>query len=89
MLDAEREKANTQRQLESIRNQLDSEVKRRTQLEQSLSSQKKEMAMLKDRGIKQDRELKKALDDLKAREWDIKQLEAKQDKTIVEHVHVL
>ncbi|KAK7434178.1 class II myosin [Stygiomarasmius scandens] len=89
MLDAEREKANTQRQLESIRNQLDGEVKRRTQLEQTLSSQKKEMILLKDRGIKQDRELKKALDDLKAREWEIKQLESKQDKTIVEHVHVL
>ncbi|THU98628.1 myosin II heavy chain [Dendrothele bispora CBS 962.96] len=89
MLDAEREKGNVQRQLESIRNQLDGEVKRRTQLEQTLSSQKKEMVLLKDRGVKQDRELKKALDDLKAREWEIKQLESKQDKTIVEHVHVL
>ncbi|KAF5366211.1 hypothetical protein D9758_005722 [Tetrapyrgos nigripes] len=89
MLDAERETANAQRQLESIRTQLDGEVKRRTQLEQSFSSQKKEMAILKDRAVKQDRELKKALDDLKAREWEIKQLESKQDKTIVEHVHVL
>jgi myosin protein heavy chain len=26
---------------------------------------------------------------LKNREWDVKQLESKQDKTIVEHVHVL
>jgi myosin heavy chain 9/10/11/14 len=36
-----------------------------------------------------DRELNKALDDLKTREWEVKQLESKQDKTIVEHVHVL
>lgn len=47
------------------------------------------MARLKDLNVKLDRDLNKALNDLKAREWDIKQLEAKQDKTIVEHVHVL
>ncbi|KAJ3894344.1 nonmuscle myosin heavy chain b [Lentinula edodes] len=39
--------------------------------------------------VKVDRDLNKALKDLKDREWDIKQLESKQDKTIVEHVHVL
>ena len=33
--------------------------------------------------------MNQVLRDLKAREWDVKQLEAKQDKTIVEHVHVL
>lgn len=44
---------------------------------------------MKDSNIKFDRELNKALKDLKDREWDIKQLESKQDKTIVEHVHVL
>ena len=27
--------------------------------------------------------------DLKSREWEVKQLESKQDKTIVEHVHFL
>jgi myosin protein heavy chain len=36
-----------------------------------------------------DRDLNKALDNLKACEWHVKQLESKQDKTIVEHVHVL
>jgi myosin heavy chain 9/10/11/14 len=29
------------------------------------------------------------LTELKNREWEVKQLESKQDKTIVEHVHVL
>lgn len=38
---------------------------------------------------KLDRELKQALKTLKDREWEIKQLESRQDKTIVEHVHVL
>ena len=59
------------------------------QLEKASSNQKAEIAKLKDRNAKLDRELAKALDDLKAREWDVKQLLSKQDKTIVEHVHVL
>ncbi|RDX42040.1 hypothetical protein OH76DRAFT_150576 [Lentinus brumalis] len=33
--------------------------------------------------------MNKVLTDLKKAEWEVKQLEAKQDKTIVEHVHVL
>ncbi len=33
--------------------------------------------------------MNQVLKDLKTREWEVKQLEAKQDKTIVEHVHVL
>ncbi|ESK85274.1 myosin type ii heavy chain [Moniliophthora roreri MCA 2997] len=89
MLQLEREKSNNDRQLESTRKQLESELSRRGQLEQTVSTQKSELAKLKDRGAKLDRELKKALDDLKNREWEIKQLESKQDKTIVEHVHVL
>jgi myosin protein heavy chain len=36
-----------------------------------------------------DRELNQALTELKNREWQVKQLESRQDKTIVEHVHVL
>lgn len=44
---------------------------------------------MKDRNVKFDRELNKVLTDLKNREWDVKQLESRQDKTIVEHVHVL
>ena len=89
MLQLEREKGNNDRQLESTRKQLEAETSKRGQLEKTLSSQKSELAKLKDHNIKTERELKKALDDLKAREWEIKQLESKQDKTIVEHVHVL
>lgn len=44
---------------------------------------------MKDRNIKLDRDLNKALTDIKNLEWQNKQLESKQDKTIVEHVHVL
>ena len=75
--------------METARKQLEKEAAKRTQLEKASSNQKAEIAKLKDRNAKIDRELAKALDDLKAREWDVKQLLSKQDKTIVEHVHVL
>lgn len=68
---------------------METESNKRSQLEKTVSTQKADMARLKDLNVKLDRDLNKALNDLKAREWDIKQLEAKQDKTIVEHVHVL
>lgn len=89
VLQMERDKSSQDRQLESTRKQFETESAKRAQLEKSVSSQKAEIAQLKDRNIKLDRELNKALTNLKAREWEVKQLESKQDKTIVEHVHVL
>ncbi|CCM01260.1 uncharacterized protein FIBRA_03309 [Fibroporia radiculosa] len=89
LLQLEREKASLDRQVDTIKKQLDAESAKRTQLEKVASNQKAEIIRLKDHNVKLDRDLNKALTDLKAREWDIKQLEAKQDKTIVEHVHVL
>ena len=75
--------------METARKHLEKEAAKRLQLEKASSNQKAEIAILKDRNTKIERELNKALDDLKAREWDVKQLLSKQDKTIVEHVHVL
>jgi myosin heavy chain 9/10/11/14 len=75
--------------MEANRKQLESDAAKRKQLEHAVASQKQEIIRLKDLNIKLDRDLNKALTDLKAREWEVKQLEAKQDKTIVEHVHVL
>ncbi|KAJ3985572.1 nonmuscle myosin heavy chain b [Lentinula detonsa] len=89
MLQLERDKTARERQFENVRKQFESESTRRSQLEKALSAQKVEVAKLKDHNVKADRDLNKALKDLKDREWDIKQLESKQDKTIVEHVHVL
>ncbi|KAL4250147.1 TRAFAC class myosin-kinesin ATPase superfamily protein [Abortiporus biennis] len=89
VLQLERDKSAQDRQLETSRQQLDNEVKKRTQAEKMVSSQKAEIIRIKDLNVKLDRELNKALTDLKNREWEVKQLESKQDKTIVEHVHVL
>jgi myosin heavy chain 9/10/11/14 len=89
VLQLERDKGTHDRQLETVRLQLESESAKRTKLERVASSQKSELTQLKDRVVKLDRELNKALTELKNREWEVKQLESKQDKTIVEHVHVL
>lgn len=85
----EREKASWARQMDSLRKQLDGETAKRSQLEQSSTSRNKEIIQLKDRCVKLDRELVKAQNDLHQKEWEVQQLRSKQDKTIVEHVHVL
>ncbi|KAF5353873.1 hypothetical protein D9756_007302 [Leucocoprinus leucothites] len=89
VLEHQREKENNVRQLETARKELEVQSTKRAELEKFCSGQKAELMKLKDRNVKLDRELNKALKDLKDREWEIKQLESRQDKTIVEHVHVL
>ncbi|KZT01711.1 uncharacterized protein LAESUDRAFT_717304 [Laetiporus sulphureus 93-53] len=89
VLQLEREKSAHDRQVEAIKKQLGAESAKRSKLERTASSQKIEIARLKEMNTKFDRELNKALSELKARAWEVKQPEAKQDKTIVEHVHVL
>ena len=89
MLQLEQEKAAHDRQLEGSRKQFEAEITKRKQLEQLVSRQKTELIQLRDHTAKYDREINKVLSELKSREWEVKQLESKQDKTIVEHVHVL
>ncbi|KAG6914825.1 hypothetical protein DXG01_015126 [Tephrocybe rancida] len=89
VLEFQRTQDSHNRQLETTRKQLEEQSAKRAKLELIVSNQKVELGKLKDLNIKMDRELNKALNDLKAREWEVKQLVSKQDKTIVEHVHVL
>ncbi|KAF5310181.1 hypothetical protein D9619_010457 [Psilocybe cf. subviscida] len=88
-LQLEREKEVNTRALETANRQLETETAKRIQLEKSASSRKAEIATLKERNTALDKELNKTLTALKALEWENKQLLSKQDKTIVEHVHVL
>ncbi|KAG8883338.1 hypothetical protein FRB97_006763 [Tulasnella sp. 331] len=89
VLQIEREKASWARQMEHVRKELETELSKRTQLEKSSTAQNKELAQLKDRCVKLDRDLVKAQNDLHHRDWELNQMRSKQDKTIVEHVHVL
>jgi len=89
LLQVEREKASWTRQIEAMRKELEAETVKRTQLEKATSKHNSESSKTKDQIVKLERDLKKARDDLHHRDWDIQQLRSKQDKTIVEHVHVL
>ncbi|TBU21401.1 nonmuscle myosin heavy chain b [Dichomitus squalens] len=88
-LQLERDKAALDRQVETLKKQLEAETAKRTKLEETASKHKAEANRLKDINLKFEKDMNQILRDLKAREWEVKQLEAKQDKTIVEHVHVL
>jgi myosin protein heavy chain len=75
--------------MDTLKRQLDTETAKRSQLERIASKQKGELIQLRDKNAKFDRELNQLLTELKSREWEVRQLESRQDKTIVEHVHVL
>ena len=75
--------------MEAAKVQLEQETTRRIHAEQGASQNTTEFTRLKDRVIKFERDLAKAQSDLQSRDWEIKQLKANQNKTIVEHVHVL
>jgi len=75
--------------MESLRKQLETESAKRAQLEQANSTHNTEMVKFKDRTAKLEKELNQALNESHAKDWEIQQLRSKQDKTIVEHVHVL
>lgn len=89
VLQIEREKASWVRQMDSLRKQLEVESAKRAQLEQANTGHHAEIVKYKDRTTKLERDLNKSLNDLHARDWEVSQLRSKQDKTIVEHVHVL
>ncbi|EIW76062.1 nonmuscle myosin heavy chain b [Coniophora puteana RWD-64-598 SS2] len=88
-LQLERQIGQYERQMESTRKQLEAETAKRQQLQTVASSQKTELVTTKEKLAKFEEELNKTLKDLKNKEWECRQLESKQDKTIVEHVHVL
>ncbi|KIJ56408.1 hypothetical protein M422DRAFT_150276 [Sphaerobolus stellatus SS14] len=89
LLQIEREKSSWTRQIESLKKQLETESSKRAQLEQANSSHNAEIVKFKDRTTKLERDLNKALNEAHQKDWEIQQVRSKQDKTIVEHVHVL
>jgi len=84
---AQRERDASNRALENLRESLESEANKRTQLEKLAAANKVEIATLKEQKEQLDKEISKALADLEIREREVKQ--TKSNKTIVEHVHVL
>ena len=89
VLQIEREKASWIRQIDSVRKQLEIETSKRTEALRTAKAQSHEMVELKEQNVKLQADLKKSLDDIHQRDGEIIQLRSRQDKTIVEHVHVL
>ncbi|KAG1740928.1 P-loop containing nucleoside triphosphate hydrolase protein [Suillus lakei] len=86
ILQMERDAHAGERQLETLKKQLESESAKCKDLQHVMLAQRKEY---QERIATYDHDLNKAITDLKNREWELKQMESKQDKTIVEHVYVL
>ncbi|KAG1781350.1 P-loop containing nucleoside triphosphate hydrolase protein [Suillus placidus] len=86
ILQIERDAHAGERQLETLKKQLESESAKCKNLQHVMLTQRKEY---QERIAKYDHDLNKTITDLKNREWELKQMESKQDKTIVEHVYVL
>lgn len=89
VLQVEREKATWSRQLDALKSQLEAEVTRRAHLEKSQTGRNTEAARLRERVAKMEKDMVNLQKDIGDRDWQIKQLKANQNKTIVEHVHVL
>ncbi|KAG1765567.1 P-loop containing nucleoside triphosphate hydrolase protein [Suillus occidentalis] len=75
VLQMERDAHASERQVEALKKQLESESAK----ERSSRNVSRSTTMI----------LTRTITDLKDREWELKQMESKQDKTIVEHVYVL
>lgn len=85
----EEEKSEWARRMESTTRQLMDESARRQHLEQKLQDVQPELAALRNNIATKDREFAKAQSDIKVRDSEIALLRSRENKTIVEHVHVL
>lgn len=85
----EREKEARVREIDSLKQQLDTETAKRGQFEKSSATNKAEVARLKETNTDLEKKLKVALDDLKKNQHEVESLRSKQNKTTVEHVYVL
>ena len=85
----EEEKADTVRRLEDTGRQLMDEATKRHHFEQELHNAIAELASHRNVVATAEREMAKAAGDIKARDAEIALLRSRENRTIVEHVHVL
>lgn len=89
VLEIEAEKADWARRMDSTSRQLVDESARRQHFEQQLLSSQLELAEYRNTVSQAERDLLKASGDIKERDKEIALLRSRENKTIVEHVHVL
>lgn len=88
-LQAERDRASWEREMTALGDQLEAEVTKRLQLEKSHKAVTSEIDGLQMRLVEQDQYVKGLRRELRDREAELAKSISLQDKTIVEHVHVL
>lgn len=89
VLRADRELSARQRELDTLGERLESEMAKRMQLEQSKKAVQSEIDGLQMRMVEQDQCVKGLRRELHDKESELQKSLSLQDKTIVEHVHVL
>lgn len=88
-LQAERDRSSWQRQMDTLGDQLEKEMTKRMQLEKSHKTIVNDVEGLQMKIVEQDQYIKGLRKELRDREAELAKSISLQDKTIVEHVHVL
>ncbi|WVF65827.1 hypothetical protein IAT40_000564 [Kwoniella sp. CBS 6097] len=89
VLEIEADKANWAKSLDNVSRQLQDETTKRHQFEQQLHNNHIELAENRNIALQAERALAKAASDIKARDKEIEFLRGRENKTVVEHYHVL
>ncbi|WRT65740.1 uncharacterized protein IL334_002688 [Kwoniella shivajii] len=89
VLEIEGEKANWARSLDNVTRQLHEESAKRHHFEQEVHNNQVELAEHRNTALQAERSLAKAAADIKARDKEIDFLRGRENKTVVEHYHVL
>ena len=88
-LQAARDRSSWERQMETLGEQLETEINKRVHLEKSAKTVKSENETLQMKIVEQDQYIKGLRRELQDKEAELAKSVSLQDKTIVEHVHVL
>jgi myosin protein heavy chain len=88
-LQAERDRSSWQREMDSLGDQLEKEITKRMQLEKSHKTIANDVETLQMKVVEQDQYIKGLRKELRDKEAELIKSISLQDKTIVEHVHVL
>ncbi|WWD16464.1 hypothetical protein CI109_100890 [Kwoniella shandongensis] len=89
VLDIEADKANWAKSLDNVSRQLQDETTKRHRFEQELHNNQEELAAHRNASLQAERDLAKAATEIKARDKEIDLLRSRENKTVVEHYHVL
>lgn len=89
VLEIEADKANWTKSLNSVTRQLQEESAKRQKFEQELYDNQVEVAEHRNVALQAERDLAKAASDIKVRDKEIEYLRSRENKTVVEHYHVM